>query len=215
MTSMQTQPVLPPPAPVPTPKPWNRARVTVAASTIVVLAVFATAYMLDDDRKPAPAPGPAAEESVEPPPQVKSESEFAEWYTPIDDFKAGFAAWLEKVVKFRPDAPQLKPTKGLANVSNLAAYSEYELSAEAKTMLEKNGFVVEPSMNAEYFALYESNRYSFKPNFVTTDAMLHEYHVLFDHLLENIERGALIGEAKLMTEGMLTASQAQYVKYKG
>jgi len=122
---------------------------------------------------------------------------------------------MEKVVKFLPDAPQVKPTKGMANVTNLAQYDEYALSAEAKALLEKNGFVVVPSVHAEYFAQYESNRYQFKPNFVTTDAMLHEYHVLFDHLLENIERGALIGEAKLVTDGMLAASEAQLAKVRG
>ena len=209
--------MLPPPVTASVPKPsprWNRARVTLAACTLVVLAVFAAAYVFDTDGTKGPAAEPAAKETETPSPEVKS-AEFAEWYKPLDELKSGFAVWMEKVVKFQPKAPQLKPTKGMANVTNLADYDGYGLPAEAKVLLEKNGFVVVPSVHAEYFKLYESNRYQYNPNFVTTDAMLHEYHVLFDHLLENVERGALIGEAELMTGGMLEASGNQYAKFKG
>jgi len=185
--------------------------VTVAAGTVVVLAVFAIAYMFDAPRAETPPSPPPSEEAAAPSPEVKA-GRFADWYAPIDEIKTGFAVWMEKLVKFQPDAPQIKPAKGLTNVANIAEY-DY-LSAKAKALLEKNGFVVTPAVHAEYFAQYESNRYGYMPNFVTTDAMLHEYHILFDHLLENIELGALIGEAELMTDGMLEASRQQYVRYK-
>lgn len=176
---------------------------------LAVLAVASIGYVWMTE-KSAPAPGPEAPVTEDP--RVESAA-FADWYRPVDTLKIGFAAWTEKLVKFLPDAPQIKPAKGLADVTNIADY-EY-LSAEAKALLEKNGFVVTPAMHAEYFGLYESNRYRYAPNFVTTDAMLHEYHILFEHLLENIELGALIGEAALMTDGMLEASKAQLEAYRG
>ncbi len=187
-----------------------RLRAAFALGGLALAAIVIAGFLLarSGPTSPAPVPEPPVSET----PRVESAA-FADWYRPVDAMKIGFAAWTEKLVKFLPDAPQIRPAKGLADVTNLAEY-EY-LPAEAKAILEKNGFVVVPAMHAEYFGHYESNRYRYAPNFVTTDAMLHEYHILFEHLLENIELGALIGESALMTDGMLEASKAQLAAHRG
>ncbi|HHT71536.1 MAG TPA: DUF3160 domain-containing protein, partial [Firmicutes bacterium] len=70
----------------------------------------------------------------------------------------------------------------------------FHLSEAAKSLLVKNGFVVVPSDYREFFTLYEMSRYEPVPLFVTTDSMLHNYHLFFNHLLKAIETDRLIPE---------------------
>lgn len=74
--------------------------------------------------------------------------------------------------------------------SNVINYDDLDhaFSDEAKQMLLQNGFVVVGEGMEEFFSLYENNRYSLTPNFVTTDAMMHTYHLFFSRLLKNVER---------------------------
>ncbi|MBR0085912.1 MAG: DUF3160 domain-containing protein, partial [Lachnospiraceae bacterium] len=58
---------------------------------------------------------------------------------------------------------------GLANVENK---DQFYLDEEAIAKLEKYGFVIIESTGTEFFTPYEQNRYSYIPNFVTTDAMM-------------------------------------------
>ena len=43
----------------------------------------------------------------------------------------------------------------------------------------------------EFFEIYEKNRYKGFKNFVNTDSMLHTYHLYFDYLIKQIEKGNL------------------------
>ena len=70
------------------------------------------------------------------------------------------------------------------------------------------------SPGIEYFMLYEINRYDGIPNLVTTDAMLHNYHLFFDYLLKTVEQDKLLPELKALNQGMLAASEKQYKELK-
>ena len=61
------------------------------------------------------------------------------------------------------------------------------LSQDQKTFLEKNGFFVTAS---EFDQIYQLYKYAAKQNlpiYVTTDAILHTFHVLFDYSLRVTE----------------------------
>jgi hypothetical protein len=118
-----------------------------------------------------------------------------------------FASYKEVPVKYAPNvlAYSVKP-----DLSNLENAKDFELSAAAKKLLVANNFVVQPAWNQEFYATYESNRYAFTPNFVTTDSMLHNYHLVFDRLLRTIEETKLIEELKNLNRSMLASAQGQY-----
>ncbi len=124
---------------------------------------------------------------------------------------AEFATYREYEVNAHP---QIKPYQVKADLSNVENQGRFLFSPEAQTMLTKNGFAVLPQMHQEFFMLYEFNRYDGIPNLITTDAMLHNYHLFFQHLLKNAEENQLRAELQNLNQGMLQASQEQYKALK-
>lgn len=111
--------------------------------------------------------------------------------------------------------PVLAPYQIAADLNNVENGSYFEFTEDAQDMLVKNGFVVLPKMQTEFFMLYESNRYQGIPNLVTTDAMLHNYHLFFDHMLKTVEEEQLRPELQKLNIAMLASSHEQYQILKG
>lgn len=101
---------------------------------------------------------------------------------------------------------------GLLNVRNA---DNFEMSDAAKKLLEENAFVVTPGTSKEFFQLYDANRYENIPSFITTDSMLHTYHLIFALSLKQLEQNTMIPELKKLNKSMLAISQAQYEDLKG
>ncbi|MGI5886935.1 MAG: DUF3160 domain-containing protein [Syntrophomonadaceae bacterium] len=120
---------------------------------------------------------------------------------------AEFAPYTEVPVDEQPSLPIYKVEADLSNVENS---SRFQFNDEARQRLVENGFVVIPGMGTEFFLTYEFNRYDHVPNFITTDAMLHNYHLYFQHLLKTVERNQLIPELRKLNKGMMGLSQEQY-----
>lgn len=119
-----------------------------------------------------------------------------------------------------PATPTLPPAtiaaSGVAtDLSNITNKDMFKLSDAAKELLVQNGFVVVPGRYREFFSLYEANRYGPEPQFVTTDSLLHTYHLFFDFLLRTIETEHLASELQELSKAMLEESQAQYAALKG
>jgi hypothetical protein len=100
----------------------------------------------------------------------------------------------------------------LAEVSNL---DTYQFSGPQLDYLEENGFVVVPAEHREFYALYQSAQGQQKPVFVTTDSVLHVYHLLFDKVLRTAEEEYFFFDLLDLTRGMLWASQDQYQALQG
>src|SRR3989344_5208455 len=133
-------------------------------------------------------------------------------YKPAVAFASKFATYEEVPVNVSPKIPVYSVSNDLSNVSNA---SDFTFSTEAQNLLVKNAFVVKPAYNNEFFPLYESNRYSYTPNFVTTDSMLHNYHLMFDFLLKQLEEQKLAAELKQLNASMLAEALNQYNSLKG
>lgn len=128
-------------------------------------------------------------------------------------FSSEFASYKEVPVS---QIARVKPYTVNEDLSNVTNRDRFDFSPQAKNLLIKNGFVVVPSEDREFFSLYEINRYeSNTPNFVTTDALLHNYHLYFSYLLRNLEKTQLLGELASLTEAMLAGSMEQYQELKG
>jgi hypothetical protein len=96
--------------------------------------------------------------------------------------------------------------------------SDVEISNAQRQLLSQNGFVVlspEPGQYREFYQIYESGRYDFRPVFITTDSVYHVYHLLFDKMLRDLERDSFITTLNSLTSSMLNASYQQYGGLKG
>ncbi len=111
--------------------------------------------------------------------------------------------------------PRVEPYTVAPDLSNVEIAERYALSPEARTLLAKNGFVITPGNDKEFFHLYERLSYDDLPAFITTDSVLHIYHLLFDKVLRDLERESLSPAVKSLTTTLVEASLAQYEAVKG
>ncbi len=89
----------------------------------------------------------------------------------------------------------------LSNVENIDQFSG--LTKEQQKLLVKNGFVVLPTTNTKMYYTYDGNEYSGVPNFITSDSVLHLYHLFYDKSLMNVETSYLYEDLDLLTKQML------------
>jgi hypothetical protein len=112
--------------------------------------------------------------------------------------------------------PAIKPYQIEPDLSNITNKDMFRLSPAATNLLIENGFVVVPTTyEKEFFSLYERNRYEPVPLFITTDSILHNYHLFFDHLLRVVETEKLAPDLKELNKAMLARAQKQYQELKG
>ncbi len=98
------------------------------------------------------------------------------------------------------------------DTSKLQGLEDYELSEGQLALLGQNGFVVAepvPGEYREFYQIYERWRYREVPLFVTTDSVLHVYHLLFDKTLRDLETRYFIPTLEDLLTAMMQASQAQ------
>lgn len=175
----------------------NLRILTLAALFLVMVGLAALALFWQVPASPEPA------SSVEPVSEQTS--------IPAAE-AAGFAVFTAVPVRIAPQVPAYNVAAGLSNLANQADFS---FTSEEAALLAKNAFVVRPGYQAEFFQLYEGNRYGYTPSFITTDSVLHNYHLMFDHLLKRLEENQLDSQLKALTASMLDASQKQYRELRG
>ena len=123
------------------------------------------------------------------------------------------ALYQETPTAYTPQVPAYTVAPDLSNITNLDAF---QLSPAARELLAENGFVVVPNpYYQEFFVLYETNLYEPIPSFITTDSMLHNYHLFFSHLLRVTEKEKLVPELKALTSAMMTATESQLSTLEG
>jgi hypothetical protein len=93
----------------------------------------------------------------------------------------------------------------LSNVQNPFLLSQAQLDH-----LARDGFVVSPGDEKEFFTLYERARYNNVPIFVTSDSLLHVYHLLFDKVLRTAEVEHFIPLLRDLNVAMLTRTDEVY-----
>ena len=93
-----------------------------------------------------------------------------------------FASFEEPAVEVEPSVYHEPIAPDLGNVR-----VPFVLSQPQRDRLARDGFVVSPGMEKEFFTLYEKARYDNVPIFVTSDSLLHIYHLLFDKTLRTAE----------------------------
>jgi len=100
------------------------------------------------------------------------------------------------------------------NLSEVEGYKELrdwlQVTPEQEQLLAQNGFVVVRVNKFETLAdFYEYAYYVGMPILITTDAVLHTYHVLFDETLKRIEMNELIAVLNNTINALLTSAQEE------
>ena len=164
---------------------WSRLTVL-----LVVLGFLVSACTKVQPEKPTPAQTEPSVEATLPEPTT-SVIEPTDVETPVSVeptrppyTPAGpvFPRYEEPAVSIGPAIPVEAAAPDLSNVQNT-----FVLSDEQINRLAENGFVVSPGTDKEFFTVYEQARYNNQPIFVTSDSLLHVYHLLFDKILRTAE----------------------------
>jgi hypothetical protein len=91
----------------------------------------------------------------------------------------------------------------------------FVLSQSQLERLARDGFVVSPGVEKEFFTLYEKARYANVPIFVTSDSLLHVYHLLFDKVLRTAEVQYFIPLLRDLNQSLLARADEQYQTLQG
>jgi hypothetical protein len=91
----------------------------------------------------------------------------------------------------------------------------FVLSADQLARLAQSGVVVSPGQEKEFFTVYEKARYDNVPIFVTSDSLLHSYHLIFDKVLRTAERQYFIPLLQELNQAVLAEADAQYQALRG
>ncbi|RLC91546.1 MAG: hypothetical protein DRI79_02555 [Chloroflexi bacterium] len=145
---------------------------------------------------PTPTPGPTATPA---PPQ------------PIVVRPGGFAAYVPVPVDVTPAAPAYTPDLDIVANPDVPA----RLNPAQQATLEANGFVVVPQGYGQIYAIYQQADETGIPAFVTTDAVLHSFHILYDYALRLAEIEHFIADLEALNAAMLKAAEADYASTGG
>ncbi|MFX0115605.1 MAG: DUF3160 domain-containing protein [Candidatus Hodarchaeota archaeon] len=82
-------------------------------------------------------------------------------------------------------------------------YRQFNFNSKESELLTKNGFFATPTDYGQFYDLYESNFDSEIPSFITTDSVLHTFHILYDYILREIESYNFTTELEALVDLML------------
>ena len=120
-------------------------------------------------------------------------------------------------VSVTPNALSAPLPLSLDQVSNAPVVNVLlPMDQSSRQALERNGFVVLPDgQKVDMIAAYDRLALGHVPNFITSDSMLHLYHVQFDEILKAVEAGEFFPQMKVMSEALFESATNQYAALTG
>ncbi len=125
----------------------------------------------------------------------------------IGDVETEFAVYSPYMVDVVPNVPLYFTGADLENVANT---DQFKFTGNEKSLLVRNGFVAGPSQFKQVYDIYNYCQEFDIPAFVTTDSMLHTYHILFDYTLRILELRKFYGNLEKLNKAMLERAISQY-----
>ncbi len=89
------------------------------------------------------------------------------------------------------------------------------LTSDQLNFIQRNGFVVSPGNELEFHTVYEKARYDYQPLFITTDSLLHSFHLVFDKVLRTAEAQYFIPLLRQTNASVLIQADKEYQALKG
>ncbi len=125
--------------------------------------------------------------------------------------EAAFSVDLGDPPAFTPQVKSYDVRSGCDNVANRKLFGERLQPAHFAAMAER-GFVVGAAEWKQTEFIYEQNNYPREhwPSFVTTDSILHTFHVFFDYCLRTIEVSTLYERAETLAKGLVAHAAERY-----
>ena len=130
-----------------------------------------------------------------------------------EDVETEFGTYQPYPVEIVPDA---EPYAVEPDFSNVVNFSDFSFTAVEESLLAENYFVFSPVRDEggtgykEIYDIYNECRENGVPIFVTTDAMLHTFHLCFDKILKTIEEQRLFGDLHGMLLALFNETMEQY-----
>lgn len=161
---------------------------------------------------PEAKPTPTPEAKATPTPEAKpTETPIQVAYAIAETVPGGFADYVPYQVEAQPTVPGYEIDLGQVTNPDLLM----GLSDEQRALLEENGFVVVPSRVEQIYEIYKSAKDQGIPIFVTTDALLHAYHILYDYTLRFAEIQHFVNDLQGLNAAMRGVLREQYLAAEG
>ena len=96
-------------------------------------------------------------------------------------------------------------------------YTEYTKEYNDRMMknLEDNGFFIDYEKIQQPFSIYETNQYMGSNNFVTTDSIVHLYHIIYLGMMEDMEQNSLKQKLMALSKNCFDNALSDYKEAKG
>ncbi|MDZ7402225.1 MAG: DUF3160 domain-containing protein, partial [candidate division KSB1 bacterium] len=129
--------------------------------------------------------------------------------TITEDVTTEFGTYHPIPVDFTAQVPAFTFKPDFGDVNNFDQVS-WNFNGIDSALLRANHFTVKKSQYKQLFDVYNACTWNGTPIFVTTDAVLHTYHVLFDRILAEIEVKKFVAELNALTENLLLETENIY-----
>ncbi|MCJ7515490.1 MAG: DUF3160 domain-containing protein, partial [Dehalococcoidia bacterium] len=124
------------------------------------------------------------------------------------------SAYKPTPVSFTPSSPAYSLPLDLTQVTNSDQIkNEFNLNPDQEALLQENSFVVIPWRGNDIVQPYLTLKSMEIPIFVTTDTLLHLYHIQFNEILKRIEEEDFYNQLIDMTQAMLKTAEADYQSF--
>jgi len=124
------------------------------------------------------------------------------------DVSTEFGIYHPVVVEVTPSVTPYEIEPDLANVT--IGFPDYVLTGEARARIADQGFIALASPYRQLYDIYNLCEACGWPAFVTTDACLHSYHILYDYILRVLEVNYFIDDIDGLTRTLRSSSQTLY-----
>jgi hypothetical protein len=113
-----------------------------------------------------------------------------------------------------PNSPGYILPMDLEGTTNFAEIeSAFGLNEDQKQLLEENGFVVIPWQGDDIVQPYKTLKEQGIPIFVTSDTLLHLYHIQFNEILKRLEEEEFFDELTDMSSAMMDRATQDYQSF--
>ena len=128
--------------------------------------------------------------------------------TITEDVETNFGTYHPIPINFSPQVPNFTVEPDFSNVANFSKFEGMFNSVDTALLL-KNHFTVKKSQYQQLYDIYNKCTWHGTPLFVTSDAVLHIYHVLFDYFLSQIEIQKFVTTLNDLTEVLIQHTESQ------
>jgi len=126
-----------------------------------------------------------------------------------EDVQTDFGTYHPYSVIYSPNVSEFSLQPDFSNVVNFSDFHSW-FSQYDSLLLVTNHFAVKRSKYKQLYDIYNVCTWDGTPIFITTDAVLHIYHVLFDRMLADIEIRKLFEALDILTQSLIDETESVY-----